>query len=113
MVGPKVLNPDGSLQLACRRSIPRPWVAFYRLTGLSGVFPKHRRFAQYNLTYLDENETAQVEAVSGSCMMVRKDALDKVGLLDEKFFMYGEDLDWCFRFHKKGWKVYYYPKQAA
>ena len=109
MVGCKVLNPDGSLQLACRRSFPTPWVAFSRLSGLSRLFPNSRWFGRYNLTYLPENENAEVEAISGSFMVVRREALDQVGLLDEDFFLYGEDLDWCFRMRAAGWKIHYFP----
>jgi hypothetical protein len=109
MAGCKVLNPDGSLQLACRRSFPTPWVAFTRLSGLSRLFPNSRWFGRYNLTYLPENETADVEAISGSFMAVRREALDQVGLLDEDFFLYGEDLDWCFRMRAAGWKIHYFP----
>ena len=109
MVGCKVLNPDGTLQLACRRSFPTPWIAFTRLSGLSRLFPKSRWFGKYNLTYLPENETTEVEAISGSFMAVRREALTKVGFLDEDFFLYGEDLDWCFRLRAAGWKIHYFP----
>lgn len=109
MVGCKVLNPDGTLQLACRRSFPTPWVAFTRLSGLSQLFPKSRWFGRYNLTYLPEGEIAEVEAISGSFMAVRREALAQVGWLDEDFFLYGEDLDWCFRLRQAGWKIHYFP----
>ncbi len=109
MVGCKVLNPDGTLQLACRRSFPTPWVAFTRLSGLSRLFPKSRWFGRYNLTYLPEDETAEVEAISGSFMAVRREAFAQVGMLDEAFFLYGEDLDWCFRMRQSGWKIHYFP----
>ncbi|HEX9653187.1 MAG TPA: glycosyltransferase, partial [bacterium] len=109
LVGCKILNPDGSLQLACRRSFPTPWVAFTKLSGLSHFFPKTRLFGRYNLTYLDPGQTHAVEAVSGSFMMIRRAVLENVGLLDESFFMYGEDLDWCYRIHQSGWKVHYFP----
>ncbi|HDQ44693.1 MAG TPA: glycosyltransferase [bacterium] len=109
MVGGKVLNPDGTLQLACRRSFPTPWVAFTKVSGLSALFPKTRLFGRYNLTYLDPEQEADVEAISGSFMVVRKAVIDRVGLLDEQFFMYGEDLDWCYRIHRAGWKIVYLP----
>ncbi len=108
-VGCKILNPDGSLQYDCKRGFPTPMAAVYKLTGLSRLFPKSRRFARYDMTYVDENETAEVDALSGSCTMVRKETMDQVGLLDEDYFMYGEDLDWYFRIHKAGWKIYYLP----
>ncbi len=110
IAGPRLVRPDGSLDLACRRAFPSPEVAFYRLTGLSRLFPRSRRFGRYNLTYLPVDETAEVDSVVGAYMQVRAEAIEAVGLLDESFFMYGEDLDWAFRIKAAGWKVYYYPK---
>lgn len=110
MAGPMLLNSDGTIQLACRRSIPTPKVAFYKITGLGRLFPGHREFAKYNLTYRNSNELQEVEAISGACMMIKKKAMDEIGLLDERFFMYGEDLDWCYRLGQKGWKIYYIPE---
>lgn len=107
LAGCKILNSDGTLQLACRRSFPGPWTSFTKVTGLSNLFSKSRIFARYNLTFLDENKTYEVDAVSGSFMMVRKEVYEKVGGFDEQFFMYGEDLDLCFRVQKAGNKVYY------
>lgn len=109
LAGCKILNPDGSLQLACRRSFPGPWTSFCKVTGLSTMFPKSRLFARYNLTYLDENSTYEVDAISGSFMMMKKEVYEKVGGFDEQFFMYGEDLDLCYRIQQNGYKVYYYP----
>ncbi|MBD3287314.1 glycosyltransferase [candidate division KSB1 bacterium] len=109
MVGCKILNPDGSLQLACRRSFPTPWVGFTRIVGLSRIFPKSKLFGKYNLTYLDPDETYEVEAISGSFMVVRSEVAQEVGFFDESFFMYGEDLDWCYRIQEAGWKIYYVP----
>ncbi|MCW8803671.1 MAG: glycosyltransferase, partial [Ignavibacteriaceae bacterium] len=107
LAGCKILNSDGTLQLACRRSFPGPWTSFTKVTGLSNLFSKNRIFARYNLTFLDENKTYEVDAVSGSFMMVRKEVYEKVGGFDERFFMYGEDLDLCYRVQKAGYKVYY------
>ncbi len=109
MVGCKILNPDGSLQLSCRRSFPTPWVAFTKVVGLSSLFPRSRLFGRYNLTFLNPDETAEVEAISGSFMMVRRETMDQVGFLDERFFMYGEDLDWCYRIWQSKWKIVYFP----
>lgn len=109
-VGPKILNQDGSLQLACRRSFPTLAAAFFRLTYLSKLFPRHKFFSRYNLTYADPDICLEVDALSGSCMMVRRQAIDQVGLLDEDIFMFGEDVDWCWRIKKAGWKVYYAPE---
>ncbi|MCK9209503.1 MAG: glycosyltransferase [Ignavibacteriaceae bacterium] len=107
MTGCKILNPDGTLQLACRRSFPGPWTSFCKVSGLSALFPNSKLFARYNLTFMDENQSYEVDAVSGSFMMVRREVFEKIGGLDEQFFMYGEDLDWCYRVQKAGWKVYY------
>ncbi len=109
VVGPKVLLPDGSLDLACRRSFPTPAVSFYRMLGLAKLFPRHPRFARYNLTYLDPDQATEVDAVVGACMLVRRSVIAEVGLLDEAFFMYGEDLDWAYRIKQYGWRVVYYP----
>ena len=109
-VGCKILNSDGTLQLACRRSVPTPWVAFSKIIGLARLFPRSPLFGRYNLTYLDENQVSEVEAISGSCMLLRKEVIDQVGKLDESFFMYGEDLDFCFRIHSAGWKIFYVPQ---
>ena len=105
----KVLNADGTLQLACRRSTPTPLVVLPKILGLSALFPKSKLLAKYNLTYLDEDELSEVDAVSGSFVMVRKSVIEEVGLFDEDFFMYGEDLDWFFRMRKAGYKIYYVP----
>ena len=107
IAGCKVLNPDGSLQLACRRGFPGPWTSFTKVMGLSKLFPKSRLFARYNLTYLDENQTYEVDAVSGAFMMMRKEVYEKIGGFDQQFFMYGEDLDLCYRTQKSGYKVFY------
>ena len=107
--GPKLVRPDGTLDWACRRSFPSPAVSFYRLVGLARLFPNHPRFARYNLTHLNPDDTAEVDSLVGAFMMIRGNALSQVGLLDEAFFMYGEDLDLCFRIKERGWKVLYYP----
>ena len=109
-LGCKVVLPDGKLDPACKRSFPTPEVSFYRMMGLSKLFPKSRRFGKYNLTYLDENEIHDVDCLVGAFMMVRREVIDEVGLLDENFFMYGEDIDWCYRIKKAGWKIVYYPE---
>jgi GT2 family glycosyltransferase len=109
VIGPKLLRPDGSMHLACRRSFPTPTVAFYRISGLSRLFPKSPRFGRYNLTYVDPDLPIEVDSVCGACMLVRRTVIDRVGLLDERFFMYGEDLDWCLRTRLMGWTVRYEP----
>jgi N-acetylglucosaminyl-diphospho-decaprenol L-rhamnosyltransferase len=110
VAGPRLVLADGSLDLACRRSFPSPEVSFYRLVGLSRLFPKSKRFGRYNLTCLDPDEVTEVDSVMGAFMLVRAEALKQVGLLDESFFMYGEDLDWAYRIKEAGRKVYYNPQ---
>jgi N-acetylglucosaminyl-diphospho-decaprenol L-rhamnosyltransferase len=107
--GPKLVLPDGSLDLACRRSFPTPEVSAYRLTGLSRLFPRSPRFGRYNLTYLDPDQVTEIDSVEGAFMLVRAEAIAQTGLMDEQFFMYGEDLDWAYRIKMAGWKVYYNP----
>jgi GT2 family glycosyltransferase len=107
IAGCKVLNPDGTLQLSCRRGFPGPWTSFTKVMGLSKLFPKRKLFAKYNLTYLNENETYEVDAVSGAFLMLRKEVYEKIGGFDKQFFMYGEDLDLCYRAQSEGFKVYY------
>jgi len=107
--GPKLVLPDGELDLACRRSFPTPEVIAYRVAQLSKLFPKSRRFGRYNLTYLDPDELAEVDSVVGAFMIVRAEAIAQVGLLDEQFFMYAEDLDWSKRIKEAGWKIFYNP----
>ena len=108
VVGPKLIRPDGSLDKACRRSFPTPEVSFYHMIGLSKLLPRNPRFGRYNLSYLDENQTAEVDSVVGAFMLVRREAIRDAGLLDDGFFMYGEDLDWAFRVKQAGWRVFYY-----
>ena len=110
VAGPKLVLPDGSLDLACRRSFPTPAVAFYRFSGLAKLFPKSPRFARYNMTFVDVDQELEVDSVVGAYMQVRREAIERVGLLDETFFMYGEDLDWAFRVKNAGWKVMYHPQ---
>jgi GT2 family glycosyltransferase len=109
VVGPKLLLPDGTLDRACRRSFPSPEVSFYRMTGLARLFPHSPRFGRYNLTYLDPDVETDVDAVVGACMLLRSSVIREVGLLDEQFFMYGEDLDWAYRIKQYGWRIVYHP----
>lgn len=108
-MGPRLVKQDGSLDLACRRSFPTPEVSFYRMLGLSKLFPRSRRFGRYNLTFLPPDQMTEVDSVCGAFMLVRKAAIEQVGLLDESFYFYGEDLDWAFRIKQGGWQIYYYP----
>jgi N-acetylglucosaminyl-diphospho-decaprenol L-rhamnosyltransferase len=108
--GPKLVRLDGSLDLACRRGFPSVEVSFWRLTKLSKIFPRSKRFGRYNMTYLDPDQPAEIDSVVGAFMLVRREAIEQAGLLDEIFWMYGEDLDWAYRIKQRGWKVYYYPQ---
>ena len=107
VAGPRVKRPDGSLDRACRRSFPTPQVSLYRMTGLSKLFPKSQRFNAYNMEYLPEDAVHQVDSVVGAFMIVRGEAIEQAGLLDESFFMYGEDLDWAKRIRDAGWENWY------
>jgi N-acetylglucosaminyl-diphospho-decaprenol L-rhamnosyltransferase len=109
IAGPKLVMADGRIDLACRRSFPDPENSIYHVLGLTRRFPKHPRFGRYNLTYLDEDQVAEVDSVVGAFMMVRTRALHQAGLLDESYFMYGEDLDLALRIKARGWRVYYNP----
>lgn len=107
--GPKVLNRDGTLQRPCRRGIARPWAAFSYFSGLWKVFPRSKFFGGYLLNYLDEDATHEVDGVSGSCMLIRRRLIEEIGYLDERYFAYQEDADYCFQAQKAGWKIYYVP----
>ncbi len=112
-VGCKLINPDGSFQINSRRSLPTPWVAFTRIIGLSKLFPKSKIFGKYNLTYISPDVESEVDVLSGSLMMVRREAIANIGYFDEDYFMYGEDIDLCFRLKNAGGKIYYTPKTKA
>ncbi len=105
----KIINPDGTFSVDCRHSIPTPTIAFWKVTGLSKLFPKSKIFGRYNLTFLDPDQTYTVPAISGSFMMIKKEVLDQVGYFDEQFFMYCEDIDLCHRINRHGFKIYYVP----
>jgi GT2 family glycosyltransferase len=109
IAGCKVVKPEGTLDWPCKRSYPYPSVLFYRALGLDKRFPKSPRFGRYHLTYLDPDQIHEVDSVVGAFMMVRRECMQEVGVLDESFFMYGEDIEWCYRAKAAGWKVYYVP----
>jgi len=109
IIGPKVLNADGTFQKHCKRGEGRPWETFAYFLGLSQIFPKVKFFSGYLQTHLDENLTHEVPAVSGCCMLIRRAMLDAIGGLDEDLFAYQEDTEYCVRARKAGWKVYYTP----
>jgi hypothetical protein len=108
--GPKLLNSDGSIQGQARRGFPTPLNSFFYFSGLSRLFPKSHLMGGYLLTYLDDRTTTEVDSLCGAAMIVKRDIIDKVGLMDESYFMYGDDIDWCYRIKQAGWKVYYLPE---
>jgi N-acetylglucosaminyl-diphospho-decaprenol L-rhamnosyltransferase len=110
VIGPRLVMLNGKLDLACRRSFPTPEVMLWRVAGLSKLFPRSRLFGRYNMTYIDDHVETEVDCVVGAFMMVRRDAIEAEGLLDEDFWMYGEDIDWAYRIKRAGWKVLYYPQ---
>lgn len=110
VAGAKLVLPDGSLDKACRRGFPTPLVSLYHFLGLGKLFPNSPRFARYNMTYLDPDVETEVDSVVGAYMQVRREAIEAAGLLDEAFFMYGEDIDWAFRIKSAGWKIVYHPQ---
>jgi GT2 family glycosyltransferase len=109
MCGCKVLNPDGTFQLACRRGFPTPWASFCKIFGLQSLFPNSKLFAQYNQTFRSTDETYYIDALIGAFMFARREALLQAEGFDPAFFMYGEDLDLCYRIQQNGWKVAYVP----
>ena len=107
--GCKLIMSNGELDVACRRSFPTPEISFYRMFGLSKLFPTSRRFGRYNMTYLSPDVETEVDALVGAFMMLRREVIAQVGLLDEDYWMYGEDLDWAFRIKQAGWRIMYNP----
>jgi GT2 family glycosyltransferase len=110
IAGPKVLNVDGTFQKSCRRGVARPWNVISYFTGLAERFPDNSKYTGYHLSHLDENILNEVDGVSGSCMMIRRNLIDKIDCFDERFFAYQEDSDYCFRAKAAGWKIYYVPE---
>lgn len=109
----KLVKGDGALDAACRRSLPDPWNGLMRVTGLSFLLPKSKLVAGYNLSHADPDTEMEIGACVGAFMFVSPACYAKIGLLDEQFFMYGEDFDWCKRAADAGFKVWYYPKTVT
>ncbi len=109
-LGVRMVDGKGKFLPESKRGLPTPAVAFYKIFGLSKLFPKSERFGQYHLGYLSEFETNKIEILSGAFMLMRSESLEKVGLLDEAFFMYGEDIDLSYRILKGGYTNYYFPE---
>lgn len=108
-MGVKMFDGKGNFLPESKRALPTPLVAFYKIFGLSKLFPKSKIFGKYHLTYLDNNQIHQVDVLSGAFMFIRKEVLDKIGELDEDYFMYGEDIDLSYRITQAGYHNYYYP----
>ncbi|NOX47717.1 MAG: glycosyltransferase [Chlorobi bacterium] len=108
-LGVKMVDGNGNFLPESKRGLPTPAVAFYKIFGFSRIFPKSKVFGKYHLGFLDKEETHEIEILSGAFMLMRKSVLDKTGLLDETFFMYGEDIDLSYRIIKAGYKNYYFP----
>lgn len=108
-VGCRILNENGTLQGGCRRNFPSPLSAIFKTLGFSHLFPKSKFFASYNMTYLDQDKEAEVDAISGSFFCISSSLYREIGGFDKDYFMYGEDLDLCLRVQQKGYKNYYNP----
>jgi O-antigen biosynthesis protein len=108
-LGVRMIDGKGKFLPESKRGLPTPLVAFYKIFGLSALFPRSKKFGKYHLTFLDENKVHAVDVLCGAFMMLRRKALDRTGLLDESFFMYGEDIDLSYRILKAGYRNYYYP----
>lgn len=109
ILGPKILSPNLQVQRSCM-AFPSLWNSLCRALALDSLFPNSKIFGGYLMTYFAHDSIRSVDIINGCCWLIRKEALDKVGLLDEQFFMYGEDMDWCRRFHQAKWQVVFYPE---
>jgi GT2 family glycosyltransferase len=112
MAGCKLLYEDGRLQPSCY-AFPTLFTEFCIAVGLDRLFPRSRLFGKYGMTYWDFNDIREVDVILGAFMLVRATAIDEVGLMDERYFMYSEEVDWCYRFREKGWKIYFGPHVEA
>ena len=113
MVGVKLVKPSGELDHACKRSFPTPLAALAHFSGIGRGEGRSAALSQYRATQLDDDEPGEVDAVNGAFMLCRAEAVHEVGLLDEGYWLYMEDLDWCHRFWDAGWKVFYEPAGVA
>jgi len=105
----RLMLPDGNMDPACHRGIPTPWAAFTYLSKLEKIFPKTRVFGEYHEGYKNMSVPHEVDCISGAFFMVRREVVDAVGPLDESYFMYAEDIDWCYRIKKAGWQIWFNP----
>lgn len=109
-LGARVLLEDGTLDHGCKRGFPTPRAAFYYYFGLDKRYPQSKKYGAYRQTFLSENKTNEVDSVSGAFLMIPKYLFDELNGFDETFFMYGEDLDLCYRIKEKGYKIIYYAE---
>ena len=106
---PRIIDGNGNFQKSSRRGIPTPWAVVSYFSGLSRLFSSNTLFTKYRLEHLDENNISEVDAVSGSCMLIKRRVIEDIGVLDENYFAYQEDSDFCFRARMSNWKIIYNP----
>lgn len=112
-VGPRLVLPSGRPDPDARRAFPLPSTLFYQTVGLSKLFPKSPRFGRHNMGHVPDSDVHEIDAGTAACLMLRASALDRVGFFDPRYFMFGEDLDLCYRLKLGGWKIFYLPAAGA
>ncbi len=110
LLTPKLLLPDGAIDLSCHRGFPTPINSLLYFSHLASRFPNSRLLSGYHQTYKDFDQTHPIDVISGAAMFIRRQVIDEIGLLDERFFMYAEDIDFCLRAHQAGWQTLYFPE---
>jgi len=105
----RLVLPNGSMDPACHRGFPAPWAAATYMLGLEKLFPHSKIFGEYHQGYKDVSVAHEVDSISGAFFMVRKEVIEKIGMLDEAYFMYAEDIDWAYRIKQAGWQIWFVP----
>lgn len=113
IVTAKIVLGDGSVDPASHRGFPTPWASFTYFVGLEKLFPKKAKFSQYHLSYKSMDKVHEIDSTSGAFMLIKKEVINKIGLLDEDFFMYAEDIDFCYRAKKHGFQIFYNPSSVV